>query len=179
VREETLALLAGWHSSTSQQASLRDLFSDCIRNDPNWWSREGRPDHLTASAVVLDPDAQRVLLGLHRKVRLWLQFGGHLEPQDESMPHAALREAREESGVDALLLTSDVPLRLDRHAAPCGARYHLDVQFLAVAPPAAKPQASEESIDVRWFAIDDLPTSTDNSVARLVDDAVMALRSRA
>lgn len=179
MREPTLALLASWNTGDPQQASLRDLFVDCVRNDDNWWSRRGRPDHLTASALVLDPQAQRVLLGLHRKVQLWLQFGGHLEPGDESLADAAMREAREESGVDELVLTSDSPLRLDRHAAPCGARYHLDVEFLAVAPPTAQPHTSEESIDVRWFNVDHLPASLDDSVRQLIDDGVRALRRQA
>jgi len=178
VRDATLALLASWHTDDPRQAALRDLFSERIRDDDSWWSRRGRPDHLTASAMVLDPQAQRVLLGLHRKVRLWLQFGGHLEPDDTSLRDAALREAREESGVDDLALIGDAPLRLDRHAAPCGARYHLDVEFLAVAPPDARPHTSEESLDVRWFDVNDLPASIDDSVRRLIDDAVEVLTSQ-
>ena len=36
--------------------------------------------------------------------------------------------------------------------------HHLDVRFLAVADPDAVPLVSEESLDVRWWPVDRLPT---------------------
>ena len=87
----------------------------------------------------------------------------------------ALREATEESGIDGLLLIGAAPVRLDAHPAPCRpgrARRHLDVQFVAVAPPEARPRVSAESHDVRWFDVDALPSGTDASVRALVGAAV-------
>lgn len=115
-----------------------------------------RPDHLTASAVVLSPDRRQVLLVLHKKVGLWLQPGGHAEAADRSLAQAALREAREETGAPELVLVSDRPVHLDRHRAPCGARWHLDVRFLLTAP-AGRVEVSDESSDVRWWPVDALP----------------------
>lgn len=137
-----------------QQALRRDFL---VRLDAGALRREDQPSHLTASAVVLDASRRAVLLVLHRKVGLWLQPGGHLEDGDTDLAAAALREAVEETGVADLQLASTVPFRLDRHAAPCGARHHLDVQFLVRARDAATPAVSEESLDVRWFALDALP----------------------
>lgn len=121
---------------------------------PDALRRSHAPDHLTASAVVLS--GRQVLLVLHRKVGLWLQPGGHLEDTDASLAAAALREATEETGV-AGLAVDPVPLRLDRHPAPCGVEHHLDVQFLVTAPAAAVPVVSAESLDVRWWPVDALP----------------------
>lgn len=115
-----------------------------------------RPDHLTASAVVLDPAGEQVLLVLHRKVGLWLQPGGHVEDGDRSLAEAALREATEETGVTGLVV-DPTPCDLDRHPAPCGARDHLDVRFLVLAPGPVAPVVSEESLDVRWWPIAALP----------------------
>ena len=138
---------------------------------PAAWSRSGRPDHLTASALVINVSRTCVLLGLHRKVGLWLQFGGHLEPSDRTLASAALREAT--GGVrtpDAAPGAPGAAPRLDRHPAPCApdARDHLDVQFLATAPDDARPQVSDESADVRWFPVGALPHETDDAVRRLV-----------
>ncbi len=115
-----------------------------------------RPDHLTASAVVLDPTGTHVLLVLHKKVGRWLQPGGHIDPEDASLAEAALREATEETGVSGLVVDPS-PVHLDAHAAPCGADTHLDVQFLAVAPGLVKPVVSEESLNVQWWPLDALP----------------------
>jgi 8-oxo-dGTP pyrophosphatase MutT (NUDIX family) len=118
------------------------------------------PAHLTASALVLDATASRVLLTLHRKGGFWAQFGGHCEPSDTTLANAALREAREESGIEELRLVGDAPVDLNRHAlsaafGTCGE--HLDVRYAAVAPAGARPVASDESTDVAWFPADALP----------------------
>jgi 8-oxo-dGTP pyrophosphatase MutT (NUDIX family) len=131
-------------------------------------SRDDRPDHLTASALVLDASRTHVLLVLHKKVRLWMQPGGHLERGDTSLAQAALREAVEETGVADLRLATGRPLDLHRHAAPCGARDHLDVRFLVLAPDGATPVVSDESDDVRWFPVDALPPDAVPDLAAFV-----------
>lgn len=131
-----------------------ERFADALA-DPDGSARN-RPDHLTASALVLDPTGAEVLLVLHRKVGRWLQPGGHVDPEDASLPAAALREATEETGVAGLVIDPS-PVHLDAHPAPCGADTHLDVQFLAVAPGLVAPAVSEESLDVAWWPVDALP----------------------
>jgi 8-oxo-dGTP pyrophosphatase MutT (NUDIX family) len=173
VTADAVRLLAGWTAPEPAQAALRDAFLEHLTTVTDAVWRSGRPDHLTASALVLSPDRRRVLLDLHGKVGRWLQFGGHLEPGDGSVADAALREAREESGIDTLELVGGGPARLDRHPAPCSgaARDHLDVQWVAIAPTGAEPCASNESITVAWWDVDALP-DTDDSVRRLLATAL-------
>lgn len=117
------------------------------------------PEHLTASCFVLSPDRSLVLLCMHRKGRFWVQFGGHLEPQDPDLAGAAQREAREESGIAGLALDDGVVADLDRHdlhgGFSCAA--HWDVGFFATADPSTPTAVSHESEDVRWFPVDALP----------------------
>jgi 8-oxo-dGTP pyrophosphatase MutT (NUDIX family) len=125
--------------------------------------------HITASALVIDPSGERVLLTLHRKLRMWLQMGGHCEPVDTSLEAAALREATEESGVTGLTLLPGGPVRLDRHPIPAPCHWHFDVQYAALAPSGAVEAISEESLDVRWFAYGEVADVADESVVRLLE----------
>ena len=58
--------------------------------------------HYTASAVVLD-DADRMLLVHHNKIGQWLYPGGHID-SNEDPAQAALREVREETGIQAVII---------------------------------------------------------------------------
>ena len=123
---------------------------------PDALRREHRPAHVTASGLVIDRTGTATLLVLHRKVRRWMQPGGHVDHEDASLARAALREATEETGL-AGLVVDPVPVALDRHPAPCGAEEHLDVQFVLRASDGADPVVSAESLDVRWWPFDALP----------------------
>ena len=89
-----------------------------------------------------------------------------------SLADAALREARDETGIDGLRLADQArPAALLRHAAPCQpgvVEHHLDVQYFAIAPADAPLAISEESHDVRWFGYDSLPESIGPDVPGLV-----------
>jgi 8-oxo-dGTP pyrophosphatase MutT (NUDIX family) len=161
LHRDALELLHGWLPPDDQQEKVRRRFVDHLALCPDGLRRECFPAHLTASALVVSADAAQVLLTLHRKAREWFQMGGHCERGDTTLAAAALREACEESGVPGLELDPD-PVQLDAHDVPfChpdGTVAHLDVRFLAVAPPDAVHAASEESLDVRWWPVDRLPT---------------------
>ncbi|MFI2185809.1 NUDIX hydrolase [Streptomyces sioyaensis] len=161
-------VLTGWPAPSPAQEKLRLTYLGHLAAHEDGMWKPCKEGHLTASALVIDPAAGRVLLTLHRKLKMWLQMGGHCEPEDASLAEAALREAREESGIaQGLTLLPGGPVRLDRHHTPCAV--HLDVQYAALAPEGAVAAISDESLDLRWFAYDEVPGVADASVAQLVD----------
>ncbi len=134
------------------------------------------PGHFTASAFVLSPDSEALLLVHHRKLGMWLQPGGHVDPEDVDLVAAARREAEEESGVVGLALVHDGIFDLDIHPIPGFAseppHSHYDVRFLFQAG-APELQPSPEIAEARWVPLEDVATLSDGSVER----AVAQLRS--
>ncbi|WP_375491086.1 coenzyme F420-0:L-glutamate ligase [uncultured Jatrophihabitans sp.] len=174
---DAVALVSAVECSSPLERAVREGFLGLLaaRRDAMW--RSCAPGHLTASALVLDPQRQAVLLTLHPRVGRWLQLGGHHEPSDHSVLDAAAREAREESGIGALSF-DPVPLALDIHPITCSLGVptrHFDVKFVAVAPDGAEPVRSAESDDLRWFAWDALPDDVSAELPELVDAARLRL----
>ncbi|WP_406173196.1 NUDIX hydrolase [Streptomyces sp. NBC_00996] len=153
--------------SYEEQEELRQTYLDHLAAHPDGLWKACQDGHITASALVVDPAHGRVLLTLHKKLRMWLQMGGHCEPVDATLAAAALREGTEESGIEGLTLLPGGPVRLDRHHTPCA--WHLDVQYAALAPAGAEEAISDESLDLRWFSYDDVADVADESVVRLVE----------
>ena len=93
--------------------------------------------HFTASALVVDGTGRRTCLITHAKVGRLLQPGGHVESTDTCLEDAALREAREETGLEVdFHPRAPRPFDLDIHSiAATGdepAHFHLDVRYLLV-----------------------------------------------
>ncbi|MFD7767506.1 NUDIX hydrolase [Streptomyces sp. NPDC059787] len=163
LHDDAVLVLKGYED----QPGLRQTYLDHLAVHPDGMWKACADGHITASGLVIDPERGRVLLTLHRKLRMWLQMGGHCEPGDVSLAAAALREATEESGIAGLTLVPGGPVRLDRHHTPCA--WHLDVQYAALAPSGAVEAISDESLDLRWFPYDEVADVADTSVTRLVE----------
>jgi 8-oxo-dGTP pyrophosphatase MutT (NUDIX family) len=165
---DALATLRSWQAPDAEQERLRQRYVDHLEARPDAMSRACHPAHLTAGALVLSSDRSQVLLTLHARAGRWFHLGGHCEAADETLADAARREAAEESGIEGLSL-DPCPIHLDEHVVTfCGPHEqvsHLDVRFVAVAPEGSQPVISEESLDVRWWPVDDMPTSDPDLLA--------------
>jgi ADP-ribose pyrophosphatase YjhB (NUDIX family) len=131
------------------------------------------PGHFTASAFILSPERDALLLIFHGKLARWLQPGGHVDASDSDLVSAARREAAEEVGLHQLELLSPVPFDLDVHDIPPlrsePAHQHFDVRFLFRAP-AREVRAASDAKAARWVPLPELSLeSSDRSVMRAVE----------
>ena len=108
----------------------------------------------------------KVLLIHHRKLDKWLPLGGHIE-LDEDPEIAALREAKEESGLDVEILGERPPTTepgtraliaprfLDIHRIT-GTHEHIGMIYWAQPKNGNVTLSADEHHDIRWCSADDL-----------------------
>ena len=180
LRADAQRVLGAWTAPDPGQERLRvELLAHCAEH-PDAMAKQGPPAHLTASALVLNRSLDKVLLTLHAKAGLWLQFGGHFEPGDESVLAAATREAREESGITDLELHPELA-HLDRHALLASGfgrcSEHLDLRYVGVTDDEDGYAVSDESLDVAWWPVDALPGASGAELRPLAEAARRVLAS--
>jgi len=174
-RKPLLDLLARYRAAHPDETTCVDRIRALVETQRDCFERSCFPGHVTASAWLLSPDGKRFLLTHHRKLDRWLQLGGHADG-DSDVAAAALREAREESGLAELRFAyaadAPVPVDLDVHVIAARgsdpAHHHHDVRFVLVAAPGQTIFASDESTSLEWFEMDALEdVADDDSVLRL------------
>ena len=124
--------------------------------------RSNTSAHMTASAWVVSPDRQKVLMAYHNLYDSWAWLGGHADG-DADMLAVALKEVREESGLKNVQpLTEDIfsleILAVTGHEKKgqfVSSHLHLNVTYLLEADPADPVRCKEdENKAVGWFTLD-------------------------
>ena len=126
-------------------------------------TRENPIAHFTASAWIVNPARNRVLMVWHNIYRTWSWTGGHADGEADLLA-VALREAREETGLSEIApVTRDIYsleiLPVFSHVKRgnfVSSHLHLNVTYLLEAgdtqPIRSKP---DENSAVRWMALDE------------------------
>ena len=160
---------------------MRDRIARFLSEHDDAYERSCVSGHITASAWIVDRTRTHALLTHHRKLDRWLQLGGHVDG-DRNPSDAAMREAREESGLVSLRLIVKGIYDLDVHRIPERATEpahdHYDVRFAFEADAGEPLIVSDESHDLAWVPIGGLAAyGCDESVLRLARKTPLIDRS--
>ena len=123
-------------------------------------------DKIDFTVAIFVVQEGRVLVIHHRKLDRWLPLGGHIE-LDEDPEQAALRETREESGLDVELLGERPPTTGPGTRALIGPRYldihrisdtheHIGMIYFARPKGGQVTLAQAEHHDIRWCTTEQL-----------------------
>lgn len=144
----------------AQEASDRRLILQYAEQFGNLFTRKNEMAHLTASCWIVNPARTKALLAYHNIYDSWAWLGGHADGEEDLLA-VALREASEESGIQAVPVSRDIFSLEILHVAPhmkrgkfvC-AHLHLNATYLLEAddqaPIRCKP---DENSAVRWLDI--------------------------
>ena len=174
--ERYVARYADEQATVERIRALLESRSPCFSRDCF------EPGHLTASAWIVSREQRSVLLTHHRKLDRWLQLGGHADGETD-LRAVALREAREESGIDHFrILPRDgdgegVILDVDVHVIPARGNEprheHHDIRFLLEASESVPIRRQRsESKAMAWFRSETLDSILqEESLARMARKA--------
>jgi ADP-ribose pyrophosphatase YjhB (NUDIX family) len=161
---------------TTEEQHLQDM-QLLLQSEGDPFSRSHFvPGHFTASAFVLHPTDDALLLIFHSKFERWLQPGGHVDPEDQTVAHAAYREVCEETHASVILPQEPTIIDVDIHDIPARkqepAHKHFDVRFLFRAT-SEHFQAASDANDAKWWPIPEISEHTsDPSVMRAVNKII-------
>ena len=161
LREQIMAFLPqNQQEERDKQELLRWLDSG-----EDIYTRNCNAAHLTASGWVVSPDRSKVLMAYHNLYDSWAWLGGHADGERDLLA-VALRETREESGLEAVRPVSERVysveiLTVDGHekrGVYVPSHLHLNVTYLLEGDPASPVRCRpEENSRVGWFALADAP----------------------
>ena len=173
-RNTLLNLLDDYKPLYDEEYIYKKQIYDFVSNHSDCFQRSCKIGHITASSFLLNYDLSKALLMHHKKLGIWLQLGGHCDGSSD-VASVALKEAKEESGINEIELISNEIFDVDMHLVPaCGgdhAHYHYDIRFISkVTSSNASVNMNDESLDLRWFSFEtnNLPTQQ-RSIVRLFE----------
>ena len=153
-----------------QERQDQVLILDFLRKNSDAFYRTNLLAHMTASAWVVNPQRSKTLMVYHRLYDSWSWTGGHADGEEDLLA-VALREVREETGVQRLRPVTEEIYSLEvltvdgheKHGQYVPSHLHLNVTYLLEAEEDQPLRVCEaENSGVAWFSLADaLSASTE------------------
>ena len=147
-----------------QEENDKEVILDYMKNNPNCFTRENKVAHFTTSIWTVNKERTKTLMVYHNIYDSWSWIGGHADGEKD-LAKVALRELKEETGVEnAVLVSKDILsleiLTVDGHIKKgkyVPSHLHLNVTYLAEADEDQMLVINEEeNKGVKWFSFEDV-----------------------
>ena len=154
--------IARYEPFNEQEARDKTVILRFLEQNDDAFLRENRIAHMTASAWVVNPARDKVLMVYHKIYDSWSWTGGHADGETDLLA-VALREVREETGVRHVRPVSEEiysleVLTVDGHEKRgeyVSSHLHLNVTYLLEASEEDSLSVCEaENSGVGWYTLD-------------------------
>lgn len=144
-----------------QEEKDKKIMLDYMQKNSDYLTRENEVAHFTASIWTVNKERTKTLMVYHNIYDSWSWIGGHADGE-EDLAKVALRELKEETGVEnAVLVDKDIfsleILTVDGHMKKekyVPSHLHFNVTYLAEAEESEMLIMNvEENKGVKWFPL--------------------------
>ena len=155
--------IARYEPFNEQEMRDKAVILRFLEENDNAFLRENLIAHMTASAWVVNPKRDKVLMVYHRIYDSWSWTGGHADGEEDLLA-VALREVTEETGVTHVRpVSKDIfsleTLTVDGHEKRgeyVPSHLHLNLTYLLEADDTEVLRVCEdENKGVDWFGLDE------------------------
>lgn len=171
--ESLVELLRVYQNTYPQESPTVTRYITFVESHGDCFERTQLAGHVTGSAWLVNTHGTHVLLTHHRKLDRWLQLGGHADGHTDVL-EVALKEAREESGIQGIHALDTQLFDIDIHEIPARknepAHFHYDARFVLQVSGSESFTVSDESHALEWIEIPGLAQLTDDeSMLRMAE----------
>ena len=161
MNEQLIRQIQNYTPFNEQEAADKALILELLASNRDLSLRSCLDAHLTASAWVVSPDRQQVLMAYHNLYDSWAWLGGHADG-DWNLMSVARREAEEESGIRNLKTVTEDIFSLEiltvsghekrGHYVP--SHLHLNLTYLFEGDPTLPLKIKDdENSAVGWITV--------------------------
>ena len=162
-REKLFQEVQAFQPWNEQEEKDKERILRALEDIPNLFFRENDIAHMTASAWLVNPSRDKVLMVYHNIYDSWSWLGGHADGEEDLLA-VAMKEVCEESGVSSVRPVSDQIfsleiLTVDGHKKKgkyVSSHLHFNVTYLLEADEKESLSVKEdENSGVGWFSLED------------------------
>lgn len=183
---DILNILNQFKPYTMQEAQDKVVMLKYMHDFKDIFERTNLYAHMTSSPWILNEKGDKVLMAYHTIYNSWGWCGGHCDG-DRNMSRVAIREGKEESGLQNLKLVSETPLAIDilpiyghkKHEQYVASHVHLNITFLCIAQESECLTIKvDENSAVKWIRVEDVHTYVTEQHMHIVYQKLMEKSQR-